>query len=284
MSINYDRRGSGEALVLLHGIGHRWQAWLPVLPRLARHHEVIAIDLPGFGGSPVPTGGMPRDMAGLVALVRSELADLGLDRPHMAGNSLGGAVALELAAAGAAASVTALAPAGFYTHGEGRHAMTILGLLRASTFVPESMLRRAVARRWVRHLTFGELVCNPDRLDRDRLLGDCLALRQGKGYWPIGMALRSYSFAGMALPADSAPQASLEFDGRPDVPVTVAWGSRDRILRPWQADRARVQLPLAVHVTLPRCGHVPMSDDPALVARVILRTTGARSTAGSGNR
>ncbi|MFD1048194.1 alpha/beta fold hydrolase, partial [Kibdelosporangium lantanae] len=52
MEINYERRGSGTPLVLLHGIGHRWQAWEPVLDRLALHHDVIAVDLPGFGLSP----------------------------------------------------------------------------------------------------------------------------------------------------------------------------------------------------------------------------------------
>jgi pimeloyl-ACP methyl ester carboxylesterase len=40
--------------VLIHGIGHRWQAWLPIMEELAAHHEVIALDLPGFGASPVP--------------------------------------------------------------------------------------------------------------------------------------------------------------------------------------------------------------------------------------
>ncbi|HCU52375.1 MAG TPA: alpha/beta hydrolase, partial [Micromonosporaceae bacterium] len=63
------RRGSGSPLVLIHGIGHRWQAWEPVLDELAEHHEVLAIDLPGFGKSPVPDGGMPPDMAATVASV-----------------------------------------------------------------------------------------------------------------------------------------------------------------------------------------------------------------------
>ena len=66
------------------------------------------------------------------------------------------------------------------------------------------------------------------------------------------------------------------FAGSPTVPVTVAWGTQDRILRPHQAERARELLPQARHVPLPGCGHVPMSDDPDLVASLILQTTGAR--------
>lgn len=263
MSLNFERRGAGEPLVLVHGIGHRWQCWLPVLPRLARHHDVIAIDLPGFGGSPVPEQGPPREMASLVAAVRSELASLGLPRPHVAGNSLGGAVALELAALGAAASATAFSPAGFHSHSEGWHAMLILSTLRATSSVPEPLLRRSTARRWVRDLGLRPLVEAPDRLDAERVFGDCLAMGRAPGFWPIAWGLRRYSFAPEHEPA---------------VPVTVAWGSRDRILRPWQADRARLRLPEARHVSLPHCGHVPMSDDANAVARIILQTTGSLST------
>jgi pimeloyl-ACP methyl ester carboxylesterase len=245
----------------VHGIGHRWQAWSPVIDELARHHEVIAVDLPGFGGTPVPPGGMPRSVPALAQTLRAALHALGIDRPHVAGNSLGGAVALELATSGGAASATALSPAGFQTQAEGRRAMATLALLRAGSFQPEWVLRRVVDQPRVRGLTFGALVDQPSRLDAQRMLGDCASLRRGKGYWPIGWGLRDYYF-----------------EGSPTVPVTVAWGDHDRILPPVQAQRARQALPQARHVVLPGCGHVPMSDDPALVCEVILRTTGALTT------
>uniref|UniRef100_UPI000623F9CD alpha/beta fold hydrolase n=1 Tax=Allosalinactinospora lopnorensis TaxID=1352348 RepID=UPI000623F9CD len=111
--IVFDRRGRGAPVVLLHGLGHRRQAWYPVLGRLARWHEVIALDLPGFGQSPGPAGGDRYDLHSLVDAVQRVCAELGLERPHVAGNSLGGAIALELGAQGAAASVTALSPIGF---------------------------------------------------------------------------------------------------------------------------------------------------------------------------
>ena len=60
----------------------------------------------------------------------------------------------------------------------------------------------------------------------------------------------------------------------PDVPVTIAWGSRDRLLLRRQGVRASGPIPGARLVRLPGCGHVPMNDDPALVARVILDTMG----------
>ncbi len=65
------------------------------------------------------------------------------------------------------------------------------------------------------------------------------------------------------------------FAGAPTVPVTVAWGTRDRILPYRQAAVARARLPGACHLDLTGCGHVPMHDDPELVASVILDTTRA---------
>lgn len=251
------RRGSGEPLVLLHGIGHRWQAWEPVLDRLAAAHTVIALDLPGFGASPVPPGGMPASMAATMARLPPLFAGLGLDRPHVAGNSLGGAIALELATAGAVASATVLSPAGFYTPAERRRAMRILRRLWAGSHLPEPVLRLLLRLPSVRALAFAPLVAHPERLSGERILGDTLALRRGRGFWPAARAARDYQFA-----------------GRPAVPVTVAWGSLDRVLSPVQAELARRRLPAARHVPLPGCGHVPMSDDPELVASVILATTG----------
>jgi pimeloyl-ACP methyl ester carboxylesterase len=140
MKVNFDRRGSGTPLVLLHGIGHRWQAWEPVIDTLAEHHDVIAIDLPGFGQSPVPDAGMPAQMSGTVSAVGDFFDSLDLDHPHVAGNSLGGAIALELAAAGRVASATALSPAGFFTAAERRAAVRTLSVMRASTFQPIAVL------------------------------------------------------------------------------------------------------------------------------------------------
>ncbi|MFS8522878.1 MAG: alpha/beta fold hydrolase [Micromonosporaceae bacterium] len=312
-SLHVERRGSGPRLLLVHGIGHRWQAWEPVMDLLAAHHDVIAVDLPGFGRSPLPAGGR-LDVAALVAAVRGLADELGLVRPHVAGNSLGGAIALELAMSGAVASATALSPAGFYTAQEARRAGLILGWLRAQSFLPVPVLRAALAVPAVRRSAFGTLVVHPDRLDRERMLGDTLALRRGKGFSQVARSLRDYRFraGGVAVPPpDAAPAGVAATAGTGDagagagggeggaavgdggtaggpVPVTVAWGERDRILPPREAARAREALPWARHVTLPGCGHVPMSDDPELVALTILRTTGAAPaadpTAGAADR
>jgi pimeloyl-ACP methyl ester carboxylesterase len=254
--VNHIRQGTGEPLVLIHGIGHRLQAWLPVLDRLAAHHDVLALDLPGFGDSPVPPDGMPPDMATTVALLAEFLAGEGLDRPHVAGYSLGGAISLELAAAGLARSATAFSPAGFFTPAERRRALAILTLLRATAFVPTPLIRRTMRVEALRAICYAPLLAYPGRLEYQRAVDDALALRGGRGFASVARASRGYRFT-----------------GAPEVPVTIGWGTQDRIFPARQAERARQLLPQARHVPLPACGHVPMSDAPDLVANLILNTT-----------
>jgi pimeloyl-ACP methyl ester carboxylesterase len=94
--------------------------WQPVLGRLAEHHDVVAVDLPGFGASPMPPPDTPPGIDSQVRLVTEFLAELGMERPHVAGNSMGGLIALEMAARGLARSATALSPAGFANRSEKR--------------------------------------------------------------------------------------------------------------------------------------------------------------------
>src|SRR5262249_59003423 len=103
MGLAYERMGSGSPLVLLHGVGHRRQAWGAVLDRLTPHRDVILLDLPGHGESPPRERGLPI-LDALLGPVRALLDDLGVEHPHMAGNSLGGRLALASAGAGLAPS------------------------------------------------------------------------------------------------------------------------------------------------------------------------------------
>ncbi|WP_406044332.1 alpha/beta fold hydrolase [Micromonospora sp. NBC_00898] len=258
VDVVFERRGAGPPLVLLHGIGHHWAAWSPVLDRLTEAHDVLALDLPGFGRSPVPAAGLPPDMPGLVRGIVELFAALGLERPHVAGNSLGGAIALELAALGAVASATALSPAGFCTVRELRWALTVLSLHRSAARLPAPMLRSLFASAPGRTMALGMILARPGRMTVDAALADARALRDALAFRAVARAGRGYAFAGV-----------------PTVPVTVAWGTRDRILPYRQAAVARTRLPGARHLDLTGCGHVPMHDDPELVASVILDTTRA---------
>jgi pimeloyl-ACP methyl ester carboxylesterase len=262
MNISYSRRGSGTPLVLLHGIGHRWQAWEPVLDKLAEAHDVIAMDLPGFGKSP----SLPEPYSVPVAVqaaVRT-FKELGIERPHLAGNSLGGMLALELASAGHASSVTALAPAGFWGSARGRiWALRMLSVIRASGRLPERTRVAVMSRKSLRMASGSLLFGHPSRVPVEAMLADLEAMAAAPGFDAVARAGRDYFFSSPA----------------PAVPVTVAWGTRDRILWPSQARRAALLLPAAQHVSLPGCGHVPMHDEPETVARVILQTCARVSVA-----
>ena len=106
------RAGIGQPLLLLHGIGAIWRAWSPVLPYLEPHHEVIVPTLHGHAGGPDLDPEVAPTVQALADGIEEELDRLGLKKVHIAGNSLGGWIGIELARRGRAQSLVLLSPAG----------------------------------------------------------------------------------------------------------------------------------------------------------------------------
>jgi pimeloyl-ACP methyl ester carboxylesterase len=255
ITLAYSRAGTGEPLLLLHGIGHHRQAWDPVADILATEREVIAVDLPGFGESSELPPGLPHDLPTTSAVLGSFCAALGLDRPHVTGNSLGGLLALELGRENLVRSVTALSPAGFWTEPERRYAFGVLtGMRRTARALPLPLVERLSRTALGRTALTSTIYARPARRSPEAVVAETLALARAEGFAETLRAGRSVLFT----------------DDVPAVPVTVAWGQRDRLLLPRQGIRAKRAIPRARLVRLPGCGHVPMNDDPALVARVVL--------------
>ncbi|MDI3418322.1 alpha/beta fold hydrolase [Streptomyces luteolus] len=258
VTVAYRRAGAGEPLLLLHGIGHHLQAWDPVFEILAAERDVIAVDLPGFGASPALPEGATYDLPTVVAALRGLCEDLGVGTPHVAGNSLGGLLALELGRDKLARSVTALSPGGFWSEAERRYAFgVLLGLRRGARLLPLpaiERLSRTAAGRWVLTST---IYARPWRRPPEAVVAETLALRDASGFEQTLAAGRDVVFR----------------DDVRGLPVTVAWGTKDRLLLRRQGVRAKYAMPDARLVRLPGCGHVPMNDDPAAVARVILDTS-----------
>ncbi|MDQ1040289.1 pimeloyl-ACP methyl ester carboxylesterase [Streptomyces sp. V3I8] len=261
LTLAYTRVGRGEPLLLLHGIGHHRQAWDPVVDLLAAERDVIAVDLPGFGESPALPQGLPHDLATMNAALAALCDTLELDRPHVAGNSLGGLLALELGREKLVRSVTALAPAGFWSPAERRYAFGLLQAMRqAARGMPLPVVERLSRSAAGRAVLTSSIYARPGRRSPGAVVAETLALADAQGFTEILRAGTSVRFT----------------DDVPGLPVTIAWGTRDRILVRRQGIRAKQAIPRARLVRLPGCGHVPMNDDPALVARVVL--DGSRRT------
>ncbi len=246
MSLATERRGSGEPLVLLHALGLNRRMWAPVLDLVAAEREAIALDLPGFGGSPALANGAPATPAALAAVVAAELRALNVERPHVAGNSLGGWIALELALAGKARTVTALAPAGLWPQPLLPKRSPTRALARVLLPAMPALLLSERGRRAV----LAASAAHPERIPPRFALALVRSYATSPGFDAANAAMRAAHFTDLA---------------RISVPVTLAWAEHDRLIaRP-------KRLPRNVRsVVLRGCGHLPTWDDPGQVAAVIL--------------
>ncbi len=244
MALAYDRAGSGPVLVLLHPLGADRHVWEPVMDRLTAQRDVIALDLPGFGESPSLNGGGPPTPAALAA---AAAAFLPAGPYHVAGNSLGGWVALELAAAGHARSVTAIAPAGLWPEPLTPKRGIARGLARAIRPGLPALVRSPAGRR----LALASTVAHAEHVPPEAALRLVRAYADAPGFEDVNGAMRANRFTRLE---------------HIRVPVTLVWPEHDRLVaRP-------AHLPPTVrNVTLPGAGHVPMWDAPDLVADVLLR-------------
>jgi pimeloyl-ACP methyl ester carboxylesterase len=245
--LNYERRGSGEPLVLIHPLGAELVVWEPVMERLARDRDVIAVDLPGFGRSPGLPNGDPPTPRLFASSVESLLDDIGVPRAHVAGNSLGGWVALELAKAGRALSVAGLCTAGLWSQPLGpRPGRDVRSIGRRLLPVLPTMLRTPQGRRVV----LGGSVAHPERVPPDAAARLVHSYLTSSGYEGADAAMRTAVFSGFE---------------EIRVTVTLAWGDLDQIVR-----RPQQTVPEWRTIMLHGCGHIPTWDDPGQVARTLL--------------
>ncbi|WP_333738277.1 alpha/beta fold hydrolase [Streptomyces sp. IBSBF 2806] len=255
VTVSYRRAGEGEPLLLLHGIGHHRQAWDPVVDILAAERDVIAVDLPGFGASPALPDGLDYDLPTTAAVFGAFCEAMELDRPHVAGNSLGGLLALELGREKLVRTVTALSPAGFWSEAERRYAFGVLTTMRGiSRRLPLPLVERLASTAAGRTALTSTIYARPGRRSPEAVVAETLALARATGFDETLKAGITVKFT----------------EDLPGVPVTVGWGTRDWLLVRRQGVRVKQVIPAARLVRLPGCGHCPMNDDPALVARVIL--------------
>ena len=257
----FHRGGAGPPLVCLHGFADTWRIWELVLPALERQHDVVALTLAGHAGGQRIEGEVT--YAVLADAVERAMDEAGFDTAHLVGNSLGGFVALQLAARGRARSVVALAPAGGWAPGDESykellrfqrelHEQTKLAAPHAEAILPSPEGRRRVTR----YLT----------VNFEHIPAELLA-HQTRGAAACSAALSLIDHAyrvGWTLDAEKIM-----------CPVRVVWGTADRLL-PWPSAAARFRhewLPHADWVVLDGVGHCPQLDVPLETSELILGFT-----------
>ena len=255
------RGGSGTPLVLLHGFTDTWRTWDLVLPELERHHDVLAPTLVGHAGGPPLEQAVTEDL--LPDAIERAMDEAGFATAHIVGNSLGGYLALHLAARGRAKSVVALAPAGGWAEEDESYKETLEFFPRLKEQVTaiaprvEALLESSRAGGWRRSTrpptsSTSRPSCSPTRPAR------CAAC---EGTEPmVEYALRE----GYDLDAEKIT-----------CPVRIVWGTEDKLL-PWPSAAVRYRtewLPHADWVELDGIGHCPQLDVPLEAAQLILGFT-----------
>ncbi len=262
--IAFERVGSGEPQLLLHGTGGSRAHWKPIVEHLADERDLLLVDLPGHGQSdPVPDG-VPHNPLGYAPILTRFVDSLGIDTAHVAGNSVGGWTALELAKLARTKSVVGLAPAGLWEHKDPW---------------------RCVAQLWIQHKTgrlFAPLAPAALRNDIGRKLllkGTVAKPEQVPSDEAIDLVTTYSATTDFDRHLSDTRNARFEGGSSIESPVVVAWGEDERLI-PERARRKHELPKQARVVTLPDCGHTPMWDDPQLVARTILDAANDRTHSG----
>ena len=254
------RGGSGPPLVCLHGFTDTWRTWDLVLPHLERRHDVRAPTLAGHAGGPAISGVISETV--LADAVEQAMDDAGVATAHIAGNSLGGYLALQLAARGRARSVVALAPAGGWAAGDDSYKDTLAHfpamqeLSRVAAPHADTIASTPDGRR--RATRF--IVENAEHMAPDLVAHQIRGVAQCSAVTPLVEHALAHGW-----PLDAE---------RVTCPVRVVWGTEDKLL-PWPSAAARYQrdLPHADWVELDGVGHCPQLDVPLETAQLILGFT-----------
>lgn len=255
--ISHVRHGSGSTLLLVHGLGARWQSWQPLLPGLAATRDVVAVDLPGHGETPPLEGDLTFDR--LVDEVHAFLTEQGLDQTDMVGSSMGARVVLELARRGVGRHVVALDPGGFWNATE----KAVFGTSVKASFALVKGLRPALPV--VVGNPVGRTALLPQFTPRPWAVPAQVALTDLQS-----IATTPALFETLRALLDSGPQLGGPTPGK----VVLGWGRRDRVTLPRQAARAQAAFPHASLHWFDHCGHFPMWDRPDETVEVVLAATG----------
>ena len=253
--VHVEQAGSGEPVVLLHGFGGSVYSWRKIVPALAASHQVVAIDLNGFGYTQRPRRPESYTRAGQGQLVLAVMDALGIDRAHVMGHSYGGGLALYLAFRHperfrSMVLVDSSAP----TYSDDRRSRAASWRPLTRLYVRAVALRPSTVRRSLLRSFYDDLLVTPELVqayfDRLRIEG------VGEAYYGLTAPSRT--------PGERVELAKI------DVPTLVVWGAQDEVVALATGRRATAKLPRSELVVIDQCGHLPMEEKPEELLRAVL--------------
>jgi pimeloyl-ACP methyl ester carboxylesterase len=252
--VNTIELGSGPPVVFVHGLSGSWQNWLEQLPVLAANHRVVAMDLPGFGHSPLPADEV--SIAGYARLLDELLGELGIDAAAVVGNSMGGFIGAELAIAfpQRVEQLVLVSAAGLSTYAEPRVERVLPALRRLQRLAAAytgwmAAHSDAVTRRpRLRQATMDIVVAHPTRLPA------ALAAEQLRGAGKPGFIPALQSILGYDVRA-RLPEIAC--------PTLIVWGEEDRLISVRDAHIFEQLIPDSRLVLFADTGHMAMLERPA---------------------
>jgi pimeloyl-ACP methyl ester carboxylesterase len=254
---NYVEMGEGPPLLFVHGLSGCWQNWLENIPHFARTHRVVALDLPGFGASPMPPWEISIPAYG--RFVRDFCERLGIDRCSLVGNSMGGFIATEVAITDPERvdDLTLVSAAGITwarARREPAEMMARVGRAAAPLILRFEM--SAIRRAKIRHRAFAGVFYKPNSLRRELLWENVVPAFQSPGYFDAMRNLFGYDIRDRL--ADIG------------VPTLIVWGRNDRVVPvPAAFSYKKLIGDNAELVIFDRCGHVPEMERPVRFNRVV---------------
>jgi pimeloyl-ACP methyl ester carboxylesterase len=252
--VNTIELGEGPPLVFVHGLSGSWQNWLEQLPVLADRHRVLAMDLPGFGHSPMPHEEI--SIAGYARLLDRLLGERGIDAAAVVGNSMGGFIAAELAIGfpQRVERLVLVSAAGLSTHNDPRtvHAMPAFRRLERITAAGAAWMAAksdtVMRRARLREATLKLVVRHPGRLPAP------LAAEQLRGAGKPGFMQALDAVIGYDV-RDRLPEIAC--------PTLIVWGDSDRLISVSDADVFEQLIPDSRKVVFEDTGHMAMLERPA---------------------
>ena len=256
--VDYVEMGEGAPLVFVHGLSGAWQNWLENLPHFASTHRAIALDLPGFGSSPMPRWDIT--IPAYARFLRDFCERIGVSACVLVGNSMGGFIATEVAVADPdrVSKLVLVSAAGITWARARREPAAMVGrMVRAAT--PLTMrwqLGAGIRRPRARRLSFQGVFYDPNALRRELLWENIVPALNSPGYLDAFTNLVGYDI-----------RHRLE---EIEVPTLVVWGRNDRVVPVPAAFSYQRRIGFNARLEIfDGTGHVPQLERPVRFNRLL---------------